>query len=231
MDAYKNNIKNWPEEERPREKLLKFGEHNLTNTELLAILLRTGYKGKSAVDLAREILVAFGSFRNLSHTDQRDWKQFKGLGNTKLAQIKAAIEIGRRFISEEKQTKGNKIRSSQDAVDIFMPRMRDLKKEVFKVLLLNGKHQIINVLEITEGTVSSANPIIREIIAKVLQNFASSIICAHNHPSGDPEPSPEDKNFTKELKSASEIMQLNFLDHIIIGDNKYYSFADNGQFV
>ncbi len=228
QDKLRGGIKNWPEDERPREKLLRQGEHTLSDTELLAILLRTGVKGESAVDLARKIIQKFKTFRNMSHTDIRDWKEFKGLGQAKIAQIRAALEIGRRFREQEVKEKKVKIRCAKDAVNLLMPRMRDLKKEVFKVLLLDGQNKLIDIAEIEEGTVTQASPVIREIISKALQNFATSIICLHNHPSGGPNPSQEDKAFTKELHQAGEIMQIKVLDHIIFGDNKYFSFADKG---
>ncbi|MBU1121719.1 MAG: DNA repair protein RadC [Candidatus Omnitrophota bacterium] len=222
------SINNWPKDDRPREKLLKYGEHTLNNSELLAILLRSGVKGQSALDLARAILKKFKTLRDLSHTDSCDWKEFKGLGNAKIAQIKAAVEIGRRFIEEETKETKPKITSSKDIAKIFIPRMRDLKKEIFKVLFLTSKNQIIDILEMAEGTVNQANPIIRDIFQKALQNFAVSIICAHNHPSGDPTPSTEDKEFTQQLTAAGKTLQIQMLDHIIIGNNTYFSFADKG---
>ena len=224
-------IKNWPLSDRPREKLLKDGEHKLSNSELVAILLRNGVKGESAVDLARKILIKFGTFRNMGHTDIRDWKEFKGLGQAKIAQIKAAIEIGRRFREDEAKENQPKIESSKDIVDILMPRMRDLKKEVFKIVLLNSQNRIIDISDTEEGTVNKANPIIREIFQKALQNYAVSLICVHNHPSGNTEPSIEDREFTEELFKAGKIMQVAVLDHVIIGDNEYYSFADEGILV
>jgi len=224
-------IKNWPKDERPREKLFKSGEHTLSNTELIAILLRSGVEGESAIDLARKILQKFKTFRNLSHTDLAQWKEFKGLGQAKIAQIKAAIEIGRRFREDEAKENQPKIESSKDVVEILMPRMRDLKKEVFKIVLLNSQNRIIDIFDTGEGTVNKANPIIREIFHKALQNYANSLICVHNHPSGKTEPSREDKDFTKELYQAGSIMQVKVLDHVIIGDNEYYSFADRGELV
>lgn len=157
------SINSWPKDDRPREKLLKNGEHTLSNSELLAILLRTGVKGSSAIDLARKILDKFGTFRNMSHTDSRVWKEFKGLGPAKLAQLKAALEIGRRFREEEVKEDRPQIKSAKDVVDILMPRMRDLKKEVFKVVFLNSQNRIIAIEDLTEGTVNHAQPIIREI--------------------------------------------------------------------
>jgi len=227
VKIYENAIKNWPEDERPREKLFKGGEHTLSNTELLAILIRSGVKGQSAIDLSRKILSKFKTFRNMSHIDLRDWKELKGLGQAKIAQIKAALEIGRRFMTEKKELKG-KAKSSKEVADLFMPRMRDLKKEVFKVLLLDGRNNIADIVEIDEGTVTQTTPYVREIISKALQNFSPAIVCVHNHPSGDPKPSQEDKNFTKELVNAGKFMQVKILDHVIIGDNQYFSFADEG---
>ncbi len=226
---YSTSIRNWPKDDRPREKLLKNGEHTLSNSELLAILLRTGVKGQSAIDLARKILEKFKTFRSMSHTDLSLWKEFKGLGIAKIAQVKAAIEIGRRFREDEAKENQPKIESSKDVVDILMPRMRDLKKEVFKIVLLNSQNRIIDIFDTGEGTVNKANPIIREIFQKALQNYAVSLICVHNHPSGKTDPSTEDREFTEELFKAGKIMQVKVLDHIIIGDNEYYSFADEND--
>ena len=216
-------------EDRPREKLLKNGEHTLSDSELLAILLRTGIEGETAIDLARKILQKFNTFRDMSHTDLSQWKEFRGLGDAKIAQIKAAIEIGRRFGEEATKENKIKIESSKEAARLLMNRMRDLRKEVFKVLLLDKQNRLIDIIEVEEGTVDQANPIIREIFQKVLQNFAASIICVHNHPSGDPTPSKEDKIFTRHLVSAGNIFRVGVLDHIIIGDNDYYSYSDNGK--
>ncbi|MGC8976152.1 MAG: RadC family protein [Candidatus Ratteibacteria bacterium] len=221
----KKPLKYWKNEEKPREKLLKLGEHNLTDTELLAILLRSGTKGQTAIDLARKIIDKFGSFRNMSHTSLNNFKEIKGLGIAKICQIKAAIEIGRRMAEKELIEKEKPLSSPDEVVKYIMPRMRDLKKEVFKVIHLDSKNRPIEIREIEEGTVNQANPIIREIFYKVIENFIPSIICVHNHPSGDPSPSKEDIEFTKRLKEAGEILGINVLDHIIIGDNLYYSFA------
>ena len=229
IKKYSPNIKDWPEEDRPREKLIKNGEHTLSNSELLAILLRTGIKGESAIDLARKILHKFKSFRNMSHIDISHWTEFKGLGIAKIAQVKAAIEIGRRFREDEIKEDKLSIESSQDVAKILMPRMRDLKIEIFKTMLLNSKNKIIDIIEIEKGTVDEANPILREIFHQSLKNFVSSIICIHNHPSGNPHPSNNDKKFTSELKQSGQILHIKVLDHIIIGDNDYFSFADEGM--
>lgn len=222
------SINNWPDDERPRERLLKHGEHTLSNSELLAILLRNGVNGYSALDLAREILLKFKTFRNLSGIDMSRWREFRGLGAAKIAQIKAAIEIGRRFREEAAKENKPRVRSSQEVAEIFLPRMRDLKKEIFKILLLDSKNRAIDCLEIVSGTVNQVYPIIREIFQKSLQYFATSIICIHNHPSGDCSPSKEDKAFTRELHQTGKALQVHILDHIIIGNGRYYSFADSG---
>ena len=221
-------IKSWPEDDRPREKLLKRGARTLSNSELLTILLRTGVQGNSAIDLARQIIDKFGTFRNMSHMDMREWKEFKGLGPAKIAQLQAALEIGRRFRENEVLSVKQKIASARDIVTIIMPQMRDLKTEVFKVVYLNSNNRIIDISDAATGTVNHALPIVREIIHLALQKFAAAIICVHNHPSANITPSPEDKKFTQELAAAGKLMGIKVLDHVIIGDGSYFSFADEG---
>ena len=228
MEKILNGIRSWPAEDRPREKLLKKGARTLSDSELLAILLRTGVKGVSAIDLARKIVDKFGTFRNMNHTDVREWKEFKGLGPAKIAQIQAALEIGRRFREVETLRGKQKISSSRDVVNIIMPQMRDLKTEVFKVIYLNSNNKIIEISDAATGTVNHATPIVREIIHAALQKFTASIICVHNHPSANVSPSVEDKKFTQELISAGKLMEIKVLDHIIIGDGTFYSFAEEG---
>ncbi len=225
---YTTAIKSWPVEDRPREKLLKKGAEALSNSELLAILLRTGACGCSAIDLARAILDKFKTFRNMMHTDLRDWDEFKGLGKAKVAQIKAALEIGRRFREDELRQNRYKIKSVKDVVEILMPQMRDLKKEVFKVVFLDSDNKIIDITDAATGTVNFATPIVREIMHAALQKYAVSIICAHNHPSAVNLPSPQDKRFTKDLAAAGKLLHINVVDHIIIADSDYFSFAEEG---
>jgi DNA repair protein RadC len=222
-------IKSWPEDDRPREKLLKKGAGTLSNSELLAILLRTGTRGTSAIDLARNILKKFGTFRNMVHTDIRDWKEFKGLGGAKIAHIQAALEIGRRYRQDDASTGKQKITSAKDIVDIITLQLRDLKTEVFKVVYLDSNNRIIDISDTAVGTIDQAFPIVREIIHSALQKFAKSIICAHNHPSGNIMPSTQDKKFTNDLSAAAKLMEIKILDHIIVGGDNYYSFADEGR--
>ena len=225
----KTGIKSWPADDRPREKLLKKGAGALSHSELLAILLRTGVEGVSAIDLARQIIEKFGTFRNMSHTDMREWKEFKGLGPAKIAQIQAALEIGRRFREDEVLSARQKIASAQDVVAVIAPQMRDLKTEVFKVVYLNSNNRVIDISNAATGTVNHAMPIVREIIHVALQKFAAAMICVHNHPSGNVAPSPEDRKFTHELAAAGKLMGVKLLDHIIIGDGSFFSFADEGM--
>lgn len=221
-------IKSWPKDDQPREKLLKNGAGSLSNSELLAILLRTGTSGASAVDIARNVLKKFGTFRNMAHTDVRNWRELKGLGRAKTAHILAALEIGRRFRENEAGTGRQKIKSAEDVVEILMPQLRDNKTEVFKVLYLDCSNKIIDISDAAAGTVNYVIPIVREIIHNALQKFAVSIICVHNHPSGNIMPSAYDKKFTKDLSTAGRLMEVKVIDHIIIGCDKYFSFSDEG---
>lgn len=165
----------------------------------------------------------------MNQTDMRDWKAFRGLGPAKLAQIQAALEIGRRFREIEKNDSKQKVSSAQDVVNIVMPQMRDLKTEIFKVIFLNSNNKIIEIADVASGTVNHAMPIVREIIHAALQKFAAAIICVHNHPSGNLSPSPEDIKFTQELKNAGKLLEIKMLDHIVIGDGSFYSFAEEGM--
>lgn len=228
-DISKASIREWPVDDRPREKLLRRGEAYLSNAELIAILLQTGRRGESALDLARRVMERFPTFRAMSHVDAREWTRFKGLGPAKTAQIRAALEIGRRFREDEVRAQRASIRNASDIAALLAPQMRDLKTEVFKVVYLNSQNRIITITDIAQGTVNHAYPILREVFQQGLQCFAVSVICAHNHPSGDVTPSPEDRRFTRELHTAGTLMGLTLLDHVIIGDNIHYSFADQGQ--
>ena len=225
------SIKSWPADDRPREKLLKKGAGVLSNSELLAILLRTGTQGTSAIDLARKILKKFSTFRNMAHTDTRDWTEFKGLGGAKIAHIQAALEIGRRYRQAETSAGKQKVTSAKDVVDILMPQMRDLKTEIFKVIYLDSNNRIIDIADTAVGTVDQAFPIVLEILHAALQKFAKSIICVHNHPSGNIQVSKEDAELTKRIIDAGRILQVEVIDHIVIGNGTYYSFSDSGNII
>lgn len=225
----KNPIRLWPLADRPREKLFRCGEQQLSSSELLAILLSTGTRGQSALDLARSVIDKFKTFRNMSYAAGSDWKALRGLGPAKIAQIRAALEIGRRFREDEMRAVVPQIKSSREIAEMLLPQMRDLKIEVFKAVFLDSQNRIIEINDIAQGTVNRASPFIREIFHKALALFAVSLICVHNHPSGDVSPSPQDRQFTKDLAQASKVLGIKLLDHLIIGDNRYYSFADQDQ--
>ncbi|MBN2484226.1 MAG: DNA repair protein RadC [Candidatus Omnitrophica bacterium] len=224
---YGAGIKSWADDDRPRERLLKYGEHTLSDAELLAILLGNGTKGVSALDLARRIMQEFQGFRNMAHIDFSRWQAVKGLGKAKITRIRAALEISRRFIAGKNKDRPQ-IKSSKDISRLLMPRLRDLKKEVFKIILLDSRNRVIEIIEATEGTVNHVQPILREIFQKAIEYFAVAVICVHNHPSGNPQPSEEDRDFTAALTKAGDALQIKVLDHIIIGDDVYYSFIDRG---
>ncbi|MBO1225443.1 MAG: DNA repair protein RadC [Candidatus Scalindua sediminis] len=224
---YPKAICNWPEDDRPREKLLKYGEHTLSNAELLGILIRTGTSGKSAVDIARELFQKFKTLRAMSGIDIIEFRKISGLKDAKIAHIKAAIELGRRMMSEKKAFEGT-VKSSSNVANYLMPLMRDLKKEAFKVLLIDKRNSITNVIDMEIGSIDRVSPSIRDILQITLKYQTPAIIVAHNHPSGDTEPSDADKNLTRDLIVASSAMELRVFDHVIIGENQYFSFADEG---
>ncbi len=226
-NASQDSIRSWPKDERPREKLLKYGAHTLSNSELLAIILRVGIKGKSAVALARQIISEAKGLRGLNQLDPNDLITVKGLNQAKIAQIKASIELGKRVLEDPRNLK-ELASSSKKAYDILFPKMRDLKKELFKVIFLNSKNRVIDIITAHEGTVTMSSVYIREIINLANKYGAAAMMFAHNHPSGDSNPSQEDKQITEELVFAGRIMRINVVDHLIIGDGQYFSFADEG---
>ncbi len=220
-------IREWSEEDRPREKLLKYGEHSLSKAELLAILIRTGMHGRSAVDIGRELLHKFKTLRVMSGIDTSEFREIPGLKDAKIAQIKAALELANRMMSEDKAL-DKPITNSADVANYLFPLMRDLKKERFVLLLLDRRNAVTEVIDIDFGTVDRANPYIREILQKAIRKNAPSIIVAHNHPSGSIKPSNDDMAFTRSLMMAAKAAGISFFDHIIIGDDRFYSFADEG---
>lgn len=224
---YPRAISEWPEGERPRERLLKYGPKNLTTAELLAILCRTGVKGRSAVDLGRELLQTFAGLRGLSAADPKDLQAVKGLGKAKIAQLQAALELGRRTLSEAKRIRG-KVESSRDVYAFLQPQVRDQQREIFQVLLLNGQNEILEIVAASEGSLTESPVYPRDIMQLANRHHAAALIFAHNHPSGNPKPSATDKAITEELVFAGKVMRVKVLDHLIIGDDRYFSFADAG---
>lgn len=224
---YTSRIKDWPEQERPRERLLKFGPDALSDSELLGILLRTGNRQNSAMDLARRLLSTFGGLRGLDTQPASVLCQVNGIGIAKAAQLKAALELAKRLVQQTWSVK-EKINSSEDAYAYIHLRMRDLSREEFKVLFLTTRNEIISEKTLFEGSIAESIVSPREIILSALQFSAASVILLHNHPSGNPQPSKEDRRVTEKITTACRYADIKVLDHIIIGKDSYYSFADEG---
>jgi len=224
------SIKSWAEEDRPREKLLLKGKAALSDAELIAILLRTGVQGSSALDIARKMLAKVGGNLNelgkLSVADIR--KMEKGLGDTKAITIVAALELGRRRQGSEIREKPQ-IRRSRDSFDYIYPEMADLGHEQFYVLYLNKANRVMAHRQISSGGVAGTVADIKIILRYGIEMLSSAIIAVHNHPSGNLKPSQADIDLTKKLKEAARLMDVFLLDHLIIGENRYYSFADEGM--
>jgi DNA repair protein RadC len=222
-------IKDWPEDERPREKLLNRGPEVLSDAELLALVLRTGdaVSKTSAVDHARLLLTRFGSLRELARASIAELCQIKGIGPAKTAELQAVFELARRF-STEALRPGERYTCSEDVFRHYHERLRDRKKEVFLTLLLDSKNQVIREVKISEGSLTASIVHPREVFAPVVRESAAAVLFVHNHPSGDPTPSREDIEITSRLKEAGDLMGVRVLDHIIIGNGKYMSFVDRG---
>ena len=221
------SIKDWPADERPREKLLAKGSGALTDAELLAIFLRTGITGKTAVDLARELLDQFGSLQALLNADQTQFCQGKGLGSAKYAQLQAVLEMARRHFVEILQ-RGDALTSPEATRAYLSAQLRGYSYEVFACLFLDNQHRIIQLEELFRGTIDGASVYPREVAKRALFHNAAAVIFAHNHPSGINEPSQADKSITDKLKQALTLFDIRVLDHFIIGDGEPYSFAENG---
>jgi len=223
-------IKQWPEDERPREKLLKRGPEALTDAELLALILRTGdaVSGKSALDLGRELLTEFGDLRTLAGASPAEICGIKGTGPAKAACVKAALELaarfrGRRLESNERYT------SPQQVFEHYHYTYRDRRKEYFLALLLDGKNRIIREVQVSEGSLNQSIVHPREVFSQAVRESAAAVILVHNHPTGDPAPSREDIEITRRLREAGELMGIKVLDHIIIGDDAFLSFVAQGM--
>ena len=220
-------ITDWPADERPREKLLQHGSASLSDAELLAIFLRTGIQGKTAVDLAKDLLEHFGSLRALMQADCDNFTQAKGLGTAKYAQLQAVLEMAQRYHFEE-LNRGDILNSPAATRAYLIHQLRHYQYEVFACLFLDNQHHIIEFEELFRGTLDSASVYPREVLKKVLEHNAAAVIFAHNHPSGINEPSQADKLITERLKQGLDIIEVRLLDHFIIGDGVPYSFAEHG---
>ncbi|GKT12785.1 MAG: DNA repair protein RadC [Thiomicrorhabdus sp.] len=222
-------ITDWHENDRPREKLLKFGAPQLSDAELLAIFLRVGVKGKSAVELAQTLLDHFGSLHDLLNTTEEEFCQLKGLGQAKYVQFKALLELSRRYF-ESSLTKGEAFNDPEKVARYLAHSLAFQSREQFVVLLLNQQHQLIHNEILFTGTLNQSEVHPREVIKTALEHHAAAIIFAHNHPSGDPTPSQSDIDLTDMLTQALALVEIRVLDHIIIGDSgRWHSLAQHQQ--
>ncbi len=211
-------IKDLPEDERPREKLMRRGAVALSNAELLAIFLRTGIPGKSAIDLAHDLLNDFGSLRALMAADQKRFCQAQGLGEAKFAQVQAVIEMVRRYLEEEIK-RPDQLTSPEQTKNYLRAKLRGAPNEIFACIFLDNRHRVITYEELFHGTIDGASVYPRVVVQRALQHNAAALILAHNHPSGVTEPSNADQAITRRLKDALAMVDIRVLDHMIIGDS------------
>jgi DNA repair protein RadC len=230
-------VKDWPEDERPRERLLKYGADGLSDAQLLAIIIRNGRGGRSAVDLGMELLDKFKSLEGIAQAGIEEIcgkDGVKGIGKAKAAEIKAAIEIGRRWykMPSHVHEAPEAFCSSQDVVNHFKQTMKGLKKEVFHCVLLDTKNKALKVIrdeEVSKGSLTASIVHPRDTFKAAIRESAAAVIFIHNHPSGDTKPSQEDILLTRRLVQAGEVLGIQVLDHIIVGDGSHFSFRDNGM--
>ncbi len=229
MEENKLGIKSWAEEDRPREKLMEKGRHVLTEAELIAILIGSGSKDETAVELSKRILSSVGNNLNdLGKLGVGELVKFKGIGEAKAISVMAALELGRRR-KETEAVKRDKISISKDVFDIMKPILIDLPHEEFWLLILNRANRVLKKELISRGGVSGTVVDTKIIFKAAVENYASSIIICHNHPSGNLKPSEADMRITKNIKEAGKLMEIPLLDHLIITENGFYSFSDEGM--
>ncbi len=220
-------ITDWPADERPREKLLARGPEALSDAELLAIFLRTGRRGYTAVDVARDLLTRFGGLRPLLDAGQSAFCAEMGLGPAKYAQLQAVLEMGRRHLWERLQ-RGDGLGSPDDTRRYLIARLRDEGREVFAALFLDTRHRVIAFEVLFQGTIDAASVYPREVVRRALGLNAAALIVAHNHPSGVAEPSNADEFVTRRLRDALALVEVRLLDHFVVGDGEAVSFAERG---
>ncbi len=221
------HIRDWPAQERPREKLIARGPAALSEAELLAVVLRHGHRGASALDLARMLLTGFGSLRGLLTASLAELSRHRGVGPTRWAELQAALELARRHHLERLRS-GPSLTSPRAARDFLIARLRDREHEVFCCLFLDSRHRLISFEELFRGTVDGASVHPREVVKQALARNATAVILAHNHPSGVAEPSQADEIITTRLRDALALVDIRVLDHLIIGDGTCASLAERG---
>jgi len=221
-------ITDWAEEDRPREKFVAKGTASLSDAELIGILISSGIRKKSAVDIGRELLqLAGNNLNNLGKFTIADLTRISGIGPAKAVTIAAALELGRRRKLADAETV-QQIKCSKDVADIFQPILADLPYEEFWILFLNRSNKIIGRMKLSQGGISGTVTDVRMVMKKAIEYLASGIVVCHNHPSGNLNPSESDSKITRKIKEAGDLMDIQLLDHLIISEKDYYSFADNG---
>ncbi|ADQ14557.1 RadC family protein [Halanaerobium hydrogeniformans] len=218
-------IKELPAEERPREKVLKRGSSYLSNAELLALIIRTGNRKRTAVELSQDLLNSFGGLREILDLSCEELQEVKGIGLAKAAQIVAVVELAKR-ISSIKNYEKDLVSNPVQAAELLASEMRFLKQEVLRTILLDVKNRVIAIPEISKGGLSSSIVHPREVFKEAIRRSSAAVILVHNHPSGDPKPSADDLNITKKLQKAGEIIGIKVIDHIIIAGDKFLSFKE-----
>lgn len=220
-------LKDLPEELLPRERLFQLGPEMLSNKEILAILLRTGMKGENVLDFAERLLTEAGGLAGLARMSVHDLTQLHGLGSAKASELKAALELGRRSVSADPMTRPV-VNSPQDIAHLVMEEMRFLDREHFRIVSLSTKNHVLGISSISIGSLNSSLVHPRECFKEAIRRNSNAIILLHNHPSGDPTPSREDIDVTRRLADGGQILGIEVLDHVIIGDNRYISLKERG---
>lgn len=223
---YHSRIKDWPESERPREKVEMHGASSLTDSELLAILIRAGTGTITAVDLAKSLLIKYENLQELSSRSIGEFKRFKGIGSTKAVTLVAAFELGRRLAAETR-TEKIRVNSPKSIAERYIPMLESVKQEEFRVILLDTANNILGEQLVSKGSLNASIVHPREVFKKAITDSAAGLIILHNHPSGNPEPSEEDKKVTRNLVKAGSIIGIEIVDHIIIAGLQYFSFVEH----
>ena len=220
-------IRDWPADEQPQAKLLEYGAGSLSSAELLSVLLRTGLPGGSAVDLARDALSHFDGLRGLLEAELPRFCETQGLGETRYAELQAALEMGRRYLAEGLK-RGDALKNPTDTRRYLQACLRGHQREVFAALFLDNRHRVIGFEELFLGTIDGATVHPREVVKRALARNAAAVIVAHNHPSGVAEPSPADRAITRRLRDALALVDIRLLDHVVVGDGEPVSLAEMG---
>lgn len=227
MEQRAYTMRELPADDRPRERMQRHGSESLSHAELLAILLRTGTRNESAVHLAQRILNDCGGLRRFAERSWEELTHIRGIGPAKALQLQASIELGRR-VARSRLPEMPRISRPQDAADLLMEELRHYREEHFVCLFLNTKNQVIGRQTLSIGSLNASIVHPREVFRAAIRRSSASILCAHNHPSGDPTPSPEDIKLTKRLAEAGQLLGIELLDHLVIGDNRYISLKESG---